>query len=196
MKIINQTQDEMVLKEGNVSGILFGLLLLLVGIYMGYSIYTASGYTNTLWISAALVVVGAIVMLVGSSILVTISKSGNQILYQKKRLIGSGSSTYAVADVARIETRRQWRLERSASVNGQPARSREVLVSQSFIVFKDGRELPIDHQKNAGMSVGSLVTSGQNGEVAVSNQVATFLGVPYQEIAPPDSGIGLPGIQL
>ena len=82
---------------------------------------------------------------------------------------------------------------------------RQVLVSQSVIVFKDGQELPLDHQKDAssGISLGpAVMMGGQGKEMAIATQVANFLGVPFQEIAPPGGGgmginIGGPGgIQL
>jgi len=52
------------------------------------------------------------------------------------------------------------------------------------------------------MSIGPAVMMGGSGsEVAIANQVATFLGVPFQEIAPPNGPAGInlgggPGIQL
>jgi len=33
--------------------------------------------------------------------------------------------------------------------------------------------------------------AGQGKETAIANQVATFLGVPFQELAPPISGINI-----
>jgi hypothetical protein len=72
-----------------------------------------------------------------------------------------------------------------------------VLVSQSVIVFRNGRELPLDHRKTASTtSVGSVVLmEGQGAEAALASQVANFLNVPFQEIAPPNSGLGI-GIAL
>jgi hypothetical protein len=56
----------------------------------------------------------------------------------------------------------------------------------SVIVFKNGRELPLDHrQTSSSMSIGpAVVMSSQATEVAIANQVALFLNVPFQEIAP------------
>jgi hypothetical protein len=42
------------------------------------------------------------------------------------------------------------------------------------------------------MSLGSAVMIGGSGkEVAIANQVATFLGVPFQEVAPPNGPMGI-----
>ena len=64
------------------------------------------------------------------------------------------------------------------------------------IVFKSGKELPLDHQKNSSsMQVGGAVLmSGQGSETAMANRVAAFLGVPFQEIMPPNMmGMGMGG---
>ena len=68
-----------------------------------------------------------------------------------------------------------------------------VLVAQSVIVFKDGREVPLDHQKSSsGTSVGSVVLmGGQGAETAIAAHVAKFLDVPFQEIAPPNMSAGI-----
>jgi hypothetical protein len=57
-------------------------------------------------------------ILFSSSITVNANKATGQLRYQKKRLLGAQSTTYAIADVFRIETRiptRTWRSARSQS---------------------------------------------------------------------------------
>jgi hypothetical protein len=191
MKIINQTNDRMVLKEGGASGIALGLIFVVAGAVIGYYLRTSS--PAVIWIALALIVIGLGMTLFSSSITVDASKATGQLLYQKKRLIGGSSATYAISDVLHIETRKQWRMENTGAAGGRNvAMPQQVLVSQSVIVFKDGRELPLDHQKNSSsVSVGSVMMTGQGTEVAIATQVANFLGVPFQEIAPPNSGTGI-----
>ncbi len=66
------------------------------------------------------------------------------------------------------------------------------LVAQSVIVFKDGRELALDHQKNSSTTTvgGAMIMSGQGAETAIAAQVAKFLNVPFQEIMPPNMSSG------
>jgi hypothetical protein len=75
---------------------------------------------------------------------------------------------------------------------GQPIPQPQ-LVAQSVIVFKDGRELALDHQKTSSTtSVGGVsVMSGQGAESAIAAQVAQFLNVPFEEIMPPNMGSGM-----
>jgi hypothetical protein len=68
-----------------------------------------------------------------------------------------------------------------------------VLVAQSVIVFKDGREVPLDHQKTSSTTtIGSAVLmGGQGAETAIAAQVAKFLNVPFLEIMPPNMSAGI-----
>src|SRR5208283_5298435 len=83
-------------------------------------------------------------------ITVNASKATGQLRYRKKRLVGAQDTTYAIADIFRIETRKQWRMQNDPSSAGQGQQMRQpVLVAQSVIVFKDGREVALDHQKTS-----------------------------------------------
>jgi len=192
MKIVSQSSDELVLKEGSASGIAVGVAFVIGGILVGYFLHASNPIV--IWIAPAVVLIGVAVVLFSSSITVTANKTSGQLLYQKKRLAGGKDSTYAIADVFRIETRKQWRIENAQAPGGQGGSvPQPVLVAQSVIVFKDGREVPLDHQKTSSRTgVGSMVImGGQGAETAIAAQVAKFLNVPFQEIAPPNMSSGI-----
>ena len=194
MKIVSQSPDEMVLQEGDASGIAIGIAFAVAGVLGGYFLRASSPYA--IWIALAVVAVGAGVICFASSITVDANKTKGQLWYRKKRLIGGQTTTYAIADVLRIETRKQWRMENTPpSGNRQVSLPQQVLVAQSVIVFKSGKELALDHQKtSSSVSVGSAVLMiGQGAETAMANRVAEFLGVPFQEIAPPNIGMNMGG---
>ena len=191
MKIVAQTADEMVLKEGSAKGIVTGAVLALAGI--GVAAYAHFAPSAPLWVGIALFVVGAAMVLFSSSIAVDISKATGQIAYRTKRLVGGSAATFAVADVLRIETRQMWRTQNMNTGNRGMSAPQQVLVSQSVMVMKDGREVPLDHQNSpSNMGAGAGVLMGGAGrEAAIANQVAAFLGVPFQEIAPPGGPVGI-----
>jgi len=192
MKITSQSSDELVLTEGSTSGIIVGVVLLIAGPLVWYFLHESNSFV--IWIVLALVAVGLGVVLFSSSITVTANKARGRLSYQKKRLVGAQNSTYAIADIFRIETRKQWQVQNTQPQGNQGgSMPQPVLVAQSVIVFKDGRELALDHQKNSSSSqVGSVVLmGGQGAETAIAAQVAKFLGVPFQEIAPPNMGGGI-----
>jgi hypothetical protein len=189
MKIITQTTDEMVLKDGNASGLVLGIVLALGGLGFGGYYYPAHGWSTAMWVVVVFFLVGLAAVFTSTATTVDINKPNNQINYQRKRLIGGSQATYAVSDVLRIETRRQWRTETTGGANNR--QTRQVLVSQSVIVLKNGAELPLDHETSgASIGVSNVMMSGSGKEVAIATQVATFIGVPFQEIAPPNMGIG------
>jgi hypothetical protein len=201
MKIISETKDELIMKEGSTSGIVMGSMFLVAGICVAIfrdkvaaSFSSASAHTIVLGIAAALCVIGLLAILLSSAITVGINKTTGNLLYEKKRLIGGASTTYAIVDVLRIETRRQWQMQNAAANQNQPGTMQQpVLVAQSVIVFKDGREVALDHQKNSSSTAvgGAVLMSGQGKEVALANRIATFMGVPFQEISPPNMGMGI-----
>jgi hypothetical protein len=192
MKITSQSADELVLKEGGASGIAIGVAFVIVGLVVGFFLHSSNSIA--IWIALALVLIGLGAICFSSSITVGANKASGKLFYQKKRLIGGQDSTYAIADVLRIETRKQWRIENSPPAGNQDVSvPQPVLVWQSVIVFKDGRELPLDHQKSSSRTtVGPVVLmGGQGAEAAIAAHMAEFLNVPFQEIAPPDFGMGI-----
>jgi hypothetical protein len=170
-----------------------GVVLVIAGV-LAEIFLRQSNSMVVFWIGLALVAGGLGTIFFSSSITVTANKTRGQVLYEKKRLAGGQSSTYAIADIFRIETRKQWRVDNSPpSGNQGPSAPQTQLVAQSVIVFKDGRELALDHQKtSSSMSVGGAVLMrGQGAETAIAAQVAQFLNVPFQEIMPPNMSSGM-----
>ena len=198
MKIVSQSADELVLSEGRGQGMTVGVALAAGGVAIGFAIRHSTPYAP--WIGLGLVAIGVAIVCLASAITMDANKANGQILYQKKRLIGTKSTSYAIADVLRIETRKQWHYENTPpGANREAGPPREpVLVAQSVIVFKSGQELALDHQKTSSTTqIGpAVLMSGQGKESAMANRVAEFLGVPFQEIAPPAMGMGMGGVNI
>ena len=191
MKIVSQSADELVLKEGSTSGIIVGSLIVVAGPLVWYFLHESNPVV--MWIALGMVVLGAVVILMSSSITVTANRTSGQLFYEKKRLTGGQNSTYAIADVFRIETRKQWQVQNTQAPGNQGgSMPQPMLVAQSVIVFKDGRELALDHQKTSSSTSvgGAVIMGGQGAETAIAAQVAKFLNVPFQEIMPPNMSSG------
>lgn len=193
MKIVSQSPNQMVLQEGSAQGLFVGAVFLVGGLAAGIALHAKT--PMALWIGLAAAVVGAGIICFASAITVDANKSTGQLVYRKKRLVGAQNTTYQIAEVLRIETRKQWHVENTPppSGNQQATPQQPVLVAQSVIVFKSGKELALDHQKTASNTQigGAVLMSGMGKESALANRVAEFLGVPFQEIAPPAMmGIG------
>jgi hypothetical protein len=193
MRITTLTAEDLELEEGGATGIIIGASLIVGGIVVGAAL--RNGTPLAIWIGLALALAGVVTILFSSSISLTASKRTGQMHYQKKRIVAPQIASYAIGDVFRIETRKQWRMQDvpgSENQNG-PARQQPVLVAQSIIVFKDGKELALNHQTTSStMSVGSVsMMSDQGSQSAMAAQIAQFFNVPFQEIAPPNMGSGI-----
>lgn len=191
MKITSQSADELILTEGGTSGIIVGTVFVIAGPAAWYVFHDSGPLVK--WIALGMLVIGLAVILMSSSITVRANKTSGQLFYEKKRLTGAQNSTYPIAEVFRIETRKQWKIENTQAPNNQGGNMPQpVLMAQSVIVFKDGRELALDHQKNSSSTTvgGATIMSGQGAETAIAAQVAKFLNVPFQEIMPPNMSSG------
>jgi Tfp pilus assembly PilM family ATPase len=165
--------------------------MIIAGAFAWYFLHAAN--PMVVWIALGLAVVGIGIILFSSSITVVANRTKGQLFYSKKRLVGGNSSTYAIGDIFRIETRKQWQVQNAPQGNQGASMPQPMLVAQSVIIFKDGRELALDHQKTSSSTQigGAVLMGGQGAETAMAAQVAKFLNVPFQEIAPPNMGSGL-----
>jgi Tetraspanin family. len=200
MKIINQSENQMSLKDGNVTSLILGAVFIIVGVFGAFGIYSASRFSIPFWVMAVFFLIGLIIIFTSAAILVTIDKTQNQISFLKKRLIGSKAQNYNIQNVLRVELRKSYKMEAGTrNQNGTITPPRQILQHQAVIVFKDGTEVPLENVKNSsGVGIGAEVLLGGTGkELSISNQIANFLGVPFQEIGPgaaPTIGIG--GIKI
>lgn len=182
MKIINQTSDNLTLKDGKVKSLVAGFIFVLVGTVILIS-NPAGLILMKILLAAVFVIIGLLFVLFSTSTIVDFDKINSQIIYTKKSLIGKQSTMYVFADVFRVETRKWW--HSSGRGGGQ------TLAAQSFLVLKNGQEISLDNQKSSSsVGIGSVnIPMGNSGsEVAIANQVAEFLGVPFEEIKPPTLG--------
>src|ERR1700722_7501105 len=68
MKIVSQSAEELVLKEGSTSGIVVGAVLVIAGPVVWYFLHESNPVV--MWIALGLVVLGAVIILMSSSITV------------------------------------------------------------------------------------------------------------------------------
>jgi hypothetical protein len=195
MKIVSQTSDDLVLKDGGVFKYVFGVGFMVFGLAFAYAMYASGTHGAALAIPAVLFLIGLLSLLFIPTLVVDFNKTMGQITYQVMRVTGAKITLYAIADVDRLEARKQWRVQRTQNTNqrgigvGSSVNERLVLMVQSILVFKDGKELPLDAASGStAQSTGSSLAIAGN-EVSVAKQVADFLNVPFQEIEPPQIGV-------
>jgi hypothetical protein len=77
MKITSQSAEELVLTEGSASGIVVGAVLVIGGPVVWYFLHRSNPVV--MWIALGMVVVGAIVILMSSSITVVANKTSGKL---------------------------------------------------------------------------------------------------------------------
>lgn len=188
MKITSQSSDQMVLQDGGIAGGVFGgIVAVVLSAYWVYYLFTTPGQSaQTAWIPGIIALVGLIMIFTVSSITVSIDKAQGQIVFRRKRILGTSRQAQNISDAVRVELRRgsyrQPSSQKGFSMNG----GRQVLESQTIVLFKDGTEMPLENKKDrsAGGSVigAGVMMAGEGKEISLSQQVATFLGIPFEEM--------------
>jgi len=191
MKIIKQNESELVTKDGNMFGSIFGLIFVGIGIFIFFS----AGSKNALF-AGIFAAFGLVIAFLNNVIIASFNKTSGEFIFQKKRLIGVKNVNYSIANIFRIETRENWKSENVNSGNNNRSFSRPVLYSSSVVVFKDGTEVIISkpQKKSSDLTIMNVPLSfnkGQSADVVAANQVANFLNVPFQEFIPPSGGMGI-----
>src|ERR1035437_3864978 len=98
MKIINQTTDEMTLKDGNISAIILGSIFTILGLVLLLKIISPNSGSGSIamLVGSIFLVSGLLSIILSSSISVDIKKTTGQISYQTKRLIGGKLTNYDI----------------------------------------------------------------------------------------------------
>lgn len=193
----------MALQDGNIAGgVLGGIIAFGIGAYWAYYLFTTPGQEIKIaWIPGIIDLVGLFMIFTVSSISVAIDKAQGQIVFRRKRILGASTQVQNISDAVRVELRRG--SYRQAVPGGQEGFSmnsgRQVMESQTVIVFKDGTEMPLENKKDrraGGNMIGAgVMMAGEGKELSISQRAANFMGVPFQEMGSgtPQINIGTPG---
>lgn len=193
MQVLEDSDRRIVIKDSNWGGLIVGIVLLLGSFYFTYVVNPlAPGFDiKSLIIPGILFLIGALLFFTSNSTMSAFDKDGNVISFVKKSVLGARNVTYQLDQVARLEMR-----EQVVVTNSQP-RTQGITIGggsmgtphlqyQLVMVMKDGAEVPLDHLKSSGTSSfgGVAIMGGTGTEKVIGQKIATFLGIPYQEISP------------
>jgi hypothetical protein len=179
MKIKSETADQISLYDRS-SGPFVGPLLVIVGVGV-FFIHTSASSPH--WvvptIAAVLIIVGFAMLLFSPSFTVDVTKS--EIHYQRNALAGKHiDQTYNSSDVSQIIVQESINQSYNSNMGNNPGMPMRTNIKfQTFLLFKDGLQLPIDNGSSSASMVGIIGGSG-NKEISIAQKVATLLGVPMQ----------------
>src|ERR1700733_13849073 len=105
MKLVTQTADEIVLKDSDWNKVIFGLVFVIVSIFIVPIVVSSLlAHASLLILTLLLFPIIGIWMVVSASwFTVDMNKTTGQIVVSRKQLIGGGTQTYAISDAARVE---------------------------------------------------------------------------------------------
>jgi uncharacterized protein YacL len=178
MKIVSQTSEQLVLKDGGINDWLFlfnGLWALLISMLFVYMILRSVDFPsffsdldnviNLLPITLFVMIIGIALKYILSAFWtnVSINKSEGLLLLNRKGLFTNSRRSIEIGKIASIELTQLWKRQK---------RGTSVLVYQIILILKDGTMIPVGHQ--------SKLIDVKNCGTAVSQ----FLDVPLNIVIP------------
>lgn len=183
MKITQETQNLLVLKDGNLWAWILGGVFILVGIV---AIVSPTSFTNIppVWGGAISILVGLAVILIAKSSIITLNKDTNQFSIARKSIIGGQTQEdYALNQIKQIEL--QYRVSRqNISSRGLNQGMRMKYSYRLVFILVDGREVPLTTGFSGASNVGGIL---RVKERVIGEKLSAFLGVPFIDIRPTDS---------
>jgi len=162
-----------------------GLAMLVSGLMPGKSILVIIG--------GILVVVAVIMLIFRKERTLVVDKTAGQLTFDQKSVIKKANYAYPVTDVVKIEFTSEFQTTTAGethrsgvSVSGAGGSDTQTTQhTQLHVVLKDGTVLNIaDGQRQ--MSVMAVLSKVPN--MAVGQQIASFLGVPFEQQGPASVG--------
>ncbi len=212
MKIVEDSPNRLVLKEGDLGPIAFAIITLLVGIVvlvLGLT-YHAKLHNSYLFDAIGIVVVGLGVFLLASakSDTVTADKTSQllTVIFKSLKNKQGANQSYSFADIQSVQLTQHYQqvMEAPNNINNGPGISfgggfgvgninTQTMLDQNLaILLKNGTTITIANEdKQTGFSLGisanSLVTKGQ--------KLAAVIGVPFNQQGPSSPGQLFQGIE-
>lgn len=183
MKIIQETQNLIVLKDSNLWAWILGGVFVLAGVVM---IVSPASFTNTppAWAGAISILVGLAVILIIKSSIITLNKDTNQLSIAGKSIIGGQiQDDYALNQIKQVEL--QYSVSRQNVSNQGLNQGMRMKYSYRLVfILTDGREVPLTTSFSGASNVGGIL---RVKERAIGEKLSAFLGVPFIDIRPADS---------
>ena len=161
MKIINKTAEDMTLTHPGVPRSIVGAALLII------SVTNIPGAGHAAQAGFVLFVLGLFALFTNANETIDIYKPSGEIRHRYKELLGTKTDTYPIGSVTHVELR-------------EPQKERaKPLISEAFIVMKDGSRLLIDY-RHRHMGLEWMEDPEAESPASIAARVARFLNVPLQ----------------
>jgi hypothetical protein len=182
MKIAQETQGQLVLKQSGLSARIFGILFVVIGIGV-FTLFSSQNITAARLIGGVFALVGIFVFITAKYITITIDKTQNKCNFFTVTLIGKKSQDVALDQIKEVSLEET--ITHSTGSDGPENQINYTLV----FYLQDGEGIPVPISSASGsfsvngLPMGEMV--GRNKNVVLGNNIATFIGVPFVDRRPP-----------
>ena len=180
MKIITQTETNLVAIERNTSNVVFGIILFAIG--GGVAILGTHGGTNAnlaLIIGIFFALVGLIFIVIWRRIRLELDKPSMQITLTVRSLIGGNQHQIPFSQVLKVQ------LVTSLASSMNQGRTSTTRLTKLLLLLTDGTSIDLS-DKSQGMRGNIFMVFGKIPNVSIGQTLAQFIGVPFEQPGTPD----------
>ncbi len=193
MKITLENPSRMVLIDHNYMMYIFGAAFFLIGAYFGYSYMSTS--LMTAGAGGLFALIGIAIVATSKMLTITLDKATGKGTIALKGIIGGGSRDIELSKVKKLTLRKQTRTtytssRSSSGVSFGSGMSSGMRIEFDYtigFVMDTGEELPFK-LANISSGVNNVLISPDEKEMNFAKQIADFLGVQLEFVAPPSMG--------
>jgi len=182
MKITEETQSLMVLKDNNILVTFpFGILFTVAGLLFVFPTHLFVE-NPPLWAALIFIMLGIITIFASRITTITLDKTTNRFSFVVWRLFGKKTQQNSLDQIGKVQFRQ---IYQETFSKGQP---RARISNQLVFILKNGDEILVNQSYGTTIQIPffwPIVISGirKNGV-----RIANFLGVPFEELKPPSIG--------
>ena len=186
MKIISQTDQDLVLFDGKARSVWAGVIFIAISLIIGS--YAINIGNQPLWIgiSITVLIIGILIILFAKKYTTSINKNTGEIISTYSSFLTSHGSACKISDVKKID------IFETISVNTNGAAVAAPLVNyQTRIVLNDSSYIAIEKfNRNARTSMifwqasVTLHDSSRKAKLELGRIISDFIGVPLEETGP------------
>ena len=181
MKIVEESETNLILKQGFILNIIIGILLVTAGIGL---FFIDNTNVNTARIVAfAFILSGIISVVLANATTITIDKTTNKICFLTSRLWGKKLQEIAINQVKEVSLEEY--ITQNYAENNRP---RNQLNFTLVFYLLDGQGIPFKLGSQGSFGINGLPLGmflGRNKNVVLGNKIALFIGVPFVDRRPP-----------
>jgi hypothetical protein len=171
MKIIQEDDNQMILKDRNYVSFIIGIIFSFLGLI---TIFKADLFTNQppIWSGFVWVLLGFFAIIVSKITTITLDKSINKLLFFRKGLSGQSNHEYDLNQIKELEL----------SVAYSQSKRKQGYSYHLAFIFNNGEIVPLSPGTSSNHRLmGRQIIPEKN----IGARIASFLGVPFQERRPP-----------